>query len=216
MSEIYYKLPVGGSTLFYPCAGNDLQCPIECFSNVVKNFYFVDIRQAGFPQLPERYSVIHERQQCAKNKFVFRCRDRETDREFLIHRWRGQAEVAIRDISSIGIFFFRGDNPVDGEGSSGVLWFGKTLFNEILSRLANGGLIVTDGSNTTHDGPREFAKFWHKRDIGVSARNRVNTCEYAGREFACVGYVGEKYGPTLVWQMLTSPTSMQESNRAHS
>jgi hypothetical protein len=204
MSGIDYRIPVGESTLFYPCAGNDLQCPIECFSGVVKNFYFVDIREAGFPRLPERYSVVREHQQCAKNRSVFRCRDKETDNKFFVHRWRERAEVAIRDISSIGIFFFRGDNPVDGEGSSGVLWFGKTLFNEIQSRLANGGLIVTDGSNTTSDGPTEFAKFWHKRDIGASATSKVNAFEYAGREFACIGYVGEMYGPTLVWQMLTT------------
>jgi len=210
MSGIDFRIPVGESTLFYPCAGKDLQCPIECFSGVVKNFYFVDIqysvdiRQTGLPRLPKRYSVVRERQQCAKNRSIFRCRDKETGDEFFVHRWRDRAEVAIRDISSIGIFFFRGDNPVDGEGSSGILWFGKTLFNEVLSRLANGGLIVTDGSNTTPDGPTEFAKFWHKRDIGASATSKVNTFEYAGRAFACIGYVGEKYGPTLVWQTLTA------------
>lgn len=203
MIDIAFQLPAGDSTLFYPCAGKDLQCPITCFSDKIRDFYFADIRRSGFPRLSDRYSVIRRDQPYAgdpkKVKDTFY--DKATGKEFYVHRWEDRGEAAIHEISSIGIFFFRGDNPVDGEGSSGVLWLGEPLFDEVLRRMAKGGLIVTDGSNTTSDGPKEFAEFWHKTDVGPSAVNRVKGFEYAGREFACIGYVGEKYGPTLVWQL---------------
>ena len=197
---IDYKLEVSEPTLFYPCAGSELQLPIECFSDIVKNFYFVDTRRIRFPQLTDRYSIIGGNKRCVGNPENFR--DEKTDNTFRVHRWQERGEDAIKKIPSIGIFFYRGDNPVDGEGSSGVLWFGKELFDQILARLASGGLIVTDGSNPGPNGPKQFSEFYHNREIGPSVKDKATPFEYEGREFECIGYVGDRYGPTLVWQVL--------------
>ena len=71
-----------------------------------------------------------------------------------------------------------------------------------MSKLPKGGLVVTDGSNSDSGGPRQFSKFYHNRDIGICAKDKAEDFEYEGREFACIGYIGEKYGPTLVWQVM--------------
>lgn len=228
MHKIDYKLKINQPTLFYPCSGNDLILPITCFSDVITNFYFVDIGGITSPcitnkpplsieytdksksshrarelQLGDRYSIVekircNEHPKCFRDTFF----DMETGRNFYVHRWTNKGEEAIKLIPSIGIFFYRGDNPVEGEGSSGVLWLGKDLFGQVLKKMSKGGLVVTDGSNNNHNGPRELSRFWHNNKIGESAKDKVKSFEYEGREFVCIGYIGEKYGPTLVWQLI--------------
>lgn len=48
-------------------------------------------------------------------------------------------------LENISIFFYRRDS--DGEGGSEQYWFSPTLFNLVLYKMIDGGLIVTDGSN---------------------------------------------------------------------
>lgn len=72
-------------------------------------------------------------------------------------------------------------------------------FPRVLERLRPRGLVVTDGSIADDEGPKGLSKFWSDDRIKGQAQTNVVTFEYRKRKFRCVGYVGEKYGPTLVW-----------------
>lgn len=125
----------------------------------------------------------------------------ESGRALRLHRIQKRAEEVVDDLPEIGVFFFRGDNPVDVEGSSGILWLGGTLFCRILQLLIPGGLVVTDGSNPGPGGPKHLSDFYHNRMIREEAVSAARAFEFEGRRFTCVGYVGGKNDPTLVWRV---------------
>jgi len=83
-----------------------------------------------------------------------------------------------------------------------VPWLGRTWLTTILARLVRGGFLVTDGSNRPPDGPPELSRFPGNTDIGAQAARKVRPFEFAGRSLSCVGYAGERYGPTLVWRVV--------------
>lgn len=53
--------------------------------------------------------------------------------------------LAVLGLQNISIFFFRRD--MDDRDGIEQYWFTEGLFNLVLSKMVNGGLIVTDGSN---------------------------------------------------------------------
>ena len=105
------------------------------------------------------------------------------------------------DISSLGVFFHRGDTLAQGEASSGVPWLGRSLFSIVLSKLISGGLVVTDGSNLTPDGPQGLAQFHNDKEVQEAAATAARPFEYETRRFTCIAYAGTKNGPTLVWRV---------------
>lgn len=130
-----------------------------------------------------------------------------TNRKITIHRRRGYGYSAFRtekDISPLGVFFYRGDSM--GEGGSGNQWLAPDHLSEICERLIDGGLIVTDGSGSWHwDG--SVRKNWGYQDLPYSSMPPEEMIAAArpftevGCRFTCRGYVGHRYGPTLVWQV---------------
>jgi hypothetical protein len=70
----------------------------------------------------------------------------------------------------------------------------------VLSKLISGGLLVTDGSQ--HDS-RKYRELWkfHDTKVGREAMELVKGFSRDGCSFACVGYAGQRYGPTLIWQV---------------
>lgn len=132
----------------------------------------------------------------------------ESDQEILIHRRSGYGTGALHhQIESLSVFFYRGDSS--GEGGSGTLWLQgrshrRALIGEVLQKLVPGGLVVTDGSNCPRRGNpyAEFARFHNNHSIEAEATAQVKSFfDKHGRYMTCVGYVGERYGPTLVWQV---------------
>lgn len=196
--EPEYLLKVNDTALFYPCSGNDLELPIRLFGSAITDFYFADIRK---PRLPDLHGIaaIKSRGRPSAPRDILRHQD--SGHEFRLHRVQRRAEEMIAELPKLGVFFFRGDNPHDGEGSSGILWLGEELFSRILDRLIPGGLVVTDGSNPGPGGPEHLSDFYHNREIRDGAISAAIPFDYLGRRFTCVGYVGEMYGPTLVWQV---------------
>ena len=97
------------------------------------------------------------------------------------------------------MFFHRGDTLANGEGSSGVPWLGREWLTKILTKLVPGGFLVTDGSNCPMDGPKALSAFHADGSIGSRAVNEAKAFEFGGRLLSCVGYTGDRYGPTLVW-----------------
>ncbi|MDY0017623.1 MAG: hypothetical protein RBS89_07260 [Candidatus Delongbacteria bacterium] len=116
---------------------------------------------------------------------------------------RGFAEYTLKHIENkIGVFYYRGDG--NGEGGSGITWLGKKRMNLICDKLIDGGLIVTDGSNGSRN-HKQFRKYHNHRDNEESRDEMMKTMtpfkDTKGRTFTCVGYGGERYGPTFIWQV---------------
>lgn len=102
-------------------------------------------------------------------------------------------------LENISIFFLRGDS--NGEGGSNQGWFRKNIFNYILDKLVDGGLIVTDGSSNYHTCPDVAWKgLWDK----LSYENgNYKPCDfsYNDRNFKFLGEFGVKKRGTLIWQV---------------
>ena len=128
-----------------------------------------------------------------------------------IKRRRGYGFSAFRnDIRQIGVFFYRGDSQ--GEGGSGNLWLKPDHIDEFCAKLIDGGLLVTDGSQQsarTKSSPKAeyypLAQYHGTRprpkDPDEIVRTTKPFTDSKGRTFTCVGYAGERYGPTLIWQV---------------
>lgn len=190
--------PIRETALFYPCCGSDLMVPIRLFSSVISDFYLVDVRRPPQPDLSEFATVRPER---GSDRFVTEFTHQLTGHPFRLHRRQQDAQAILHELPPLGVFFFRGDNPVCGEGSSGVLWLGDALFSRVLTLLVPGGFVITDGSSPGPNGPKHLSDFYHDRQVGPSAVSRSVPFRYRGRTFSCVGYAGERYGPTLVWHV---------------
>ena len=117
----------------------------------------------------------------------------------------------------IGVFFYRGDSS---EGGSGTPWLAVEdeggHMHDILARLVDGGLIVTDGSNgmmNDHVICRHYgglSRFLYNRDVTpLEAMQQSNAFTGPlGHKFECVGCVDcicpDDKGPTLIWQVCRS------------
>ena len=125
---------------------------------------------------------------------------RQDQRRITVHQCRGRGYDAFRTFlksrgSSLSIFFYRGDSP--GEGGSGFYWLKKDRLRNVLEVLEDGGLIVSDGSNAV----RQLSTFHRYTDLERMTLEKARSFTFASRRFECVGYLGERYGPTLVWQV---------------
>ena len=135
-------------------------------------------------------------------------------RTIQIKRRRGYGFSAFRnDIQQIGVFFYRGDSG--GEGGSGNLWLKPDHIDEICAKLIDGGLLVTDGSQQSKwTKPAPNSEYWplaqfhggrpRPKDPEEILRVTRPFTDSKGRTFTCVGYAGERYGPTLIWRVARS------------
>jgi hypothetical protein len=144
-----------------------------------------------------------------------------------IMRKRGFGFWTLRnDISSLGIFYYRGDGmeawewmtyfPMFGCGSNNK-WLHNDHVGEVCDKLVDEGLFVTDGSN--HQQKRPYYELWknHRvareiekykkedaekcKDIGRLIDSYKAFTDNKGRKFTCVGYAGYRYGPTMIWKV---------------
>mgnify|MGYP001164048401 CR=1 FL=1 len=135
----------------------------------------------------------------------------QSNREVTIHRRRGYGFSAFRDekeIDKLGVFFYRGDSF--GEGGSGNLWLKPDRLDKVCNKLIDGGLIVSDGSDGC---PRHrknrgiYKELWkyHQKEVSQCPEELIKDMksftDREGRRFSCIGYVGRKYGPTMIWQV---------------
>lgn len=245
--------PLLNTSLYYPCAGNDLEKPVRAFNSVICDFWFVDInyfRETNpadtakepihLPQfkhidkqiLGPPVSSWEERVDNSGNRYRYLEPCTRTDiyehneRIIKINRRRGDGYLSLFgpttlpiSLENLGIFFYRGDSF---EGGTRKWWMSTKptliyrglrvpLLTKVIERLCNYGLLVTDGSNN-----RWNSKKARKRDEQYSQLFRFNlkdiTCKEAvklaksftdenGNRFDCIGHVGKRYGPTLVWKI---------------
>jgi hypothetical protein len=231
---------VKDSALFYPCSGEDLLVPIEIFSPYVTDFWFVDLRYFTRPkkhygfdaradkQSPllsgdDRYELLSmlvfgNPEWPPDEKEIDPCilletyLHRESGREIRIRRRRGYGYSAFRkEISRIGVFFYRGDSA--GEGGSGNHWLSRDHIDEICDKLIDGGLIVSDGSDgaffRVHEDIYKI-QFNQRRkqypSYDFASDSIASFTDHKGRLFSCVGYAGMRYGPSLIWRVNKIPS----------
>lgn len=231
---------VEGTTLFYPCSGNDFIAPLQLFSPFVSEFWFVDSTYFTNGDRADRAKVVFSEEseyELTEKPIVlgsptFRTetrtdpktgkqyphiepcvltetyRHRPTGKTVTVHRRRGCGKIAFeREITSVGVFYYRGDSG--SEGGSGTHWLWRKQFKHVLSKLISGGLVVTDGSEHTPRADSEYRELWKfhgnksNPHIGKEAVDLVTPfTDKDGVSFSCVGYAGHRYGPTLIWRVL--------------
>jgi hypothetical protein len=134
----------------------------------------------------------------------------ENGRHISILRRRGFGQIGlVKEFSrhSISVFMHRGDSQ--GEGGSNAYFLANkrasyppcaNLFSTLSERLADRALIISDGSNSRFSWVRRF----HLPDRVSGKEAYAYHASKPGRQFGgfswrCVGWLSQKYGPTLVW-----------------
>jgi len=112
---------------FYPCCGKDIITPRRILKGFVEEIIFCDIK-------PALESAVAEEQQNAPHlpysRYIY-----------------GDARGVVLTLPRIDVLFHRNDSW--GEGGSGVPVLSNHFLPLVLERMpAEGGLIITDGSNS--------------------------------------------------------------------
>lgn len=178
----------------------------------IDDFWFVDVGDppdssavANYPLEDQSETQVEGQTIRTKEPFSLTVRQeryrKPTGGTFTIHAGTGRGYDALRAVfgasgRKISVFFHRGDSP--GEGGSNFYWLGRKRIRNVLAHLEPGGLIVSDGSLAI---PRLRREFLHEDPAQIVSA--AGSFEVAAHLFTCVGYLGERYGPTLVWK--TSP-----------
>lgn len=213
--------------LLYPCSGTDVQEPVRVFAPSVRELMFCDVSARGPQVLPGYKRVGCE---LSGNPEVRASRRHSQGRSYayvepcvwserlkhqhsgddIVVRWRrgfGQYALAEFREKSISVFMHRGESQGDGGSNT---WFLarerrdheplSNLFDKLALRLRSPALVVSDGSNCRIRPLRRF----HNTDVSAPeafAAMRVVVFEHWGLRWSCVGYMGRRYGPTLIWQV---------------
>jgi hypothetical protein len=113
---------------FYPCCGLDIKQPLELLRPYADEVIFCDINKSLKPRWQNYLNTMAP------------AGPRPT---FLI----GDAREVISQVILINVLFYRKDS--DGEGGSGIYVLGDSFLPQVLQRFPrDGGLIITDGSNS--------------------------------------------------------------------
>jgi len=115
-------------TAFYPCCNRDVEEPPQILAGEVQRIVFCDINPSS-------------EQHWRRTRTNFPGGLPAT--EFIVN----DAVAALSEIGVIDVLFYRRDSG--GEGGSGVFVLGDMFLRRLLTRFPpNGGLIITDGSNS--------------------------------------------------------------------
>ncbi len=204
--------------LFYPSAGPDISTPITSFMPYIDEFWFADINyDLTKPLLTQKDYQLNSKHRSELSGTTLR-RDEPftvevssesythlpTGRVFLANVCRGRGydtfRVAFKDTEKLlSVFFYRGDSPGEG-GGSGFRWLRKPILKYVLAQLDPYAIIVSDGSHAM----RKLSQFHRDDSVGAEAVSKSKSFNCRERHFECIGYLGERYGPTLVWSVDTA------------
>ena len=203
--------------LFYPSAGSDFSTPIASFLPYIDEFWFADINyDLTKPLLTQKDYQLNSRHPSKLSGTTLRRNEPftvevssesythlPTSRVFLANVCCGRGydtfRVAFQDTKRLlSVFFYRGDSP--GEGGSGFRWLRKPMLKYVLAQLDPHAIIVSDGSCAM----RNLSQFHGDGSVGIGAVSKSKSFKYRERHFECIGYLGERYGPTLAWSVDTA------------
>ncbi len=109
---------------FYPCCADDISESRHLLTGLVDEIIYCDHRR------PRSWSSESKQTEPPAIRLV-----------------QGDVKQIIPDLPPIKVFFYRRDSS--GEGGSGLYLLGKKWLGEILNHFSpEGGLIITDGSNS--------------------------------------------------------------------
>jgi hypothetical protein len=207
VSDAFRGLSEG--VLFYPSAGTDLDLPLRVFRPWLNEFWFVDPSYDVDKRYGPRDLFLENVQLEETDGATLRCGTpyRITIRHevyrtdagdaFSVHACRGRGfDVFNSQFRAKGrmltVFFHRGDSL--GEGGSNFYWLGRKRLEAVLKQLEPGGIVVSDGSLA-------LRQFRHELDNEApSDFSSISPFHAKGYHFQCVGYLGQRYGPTLAWK----------------
>jgi hypothetical protein len=143
-----YKIPKG--SLFYPCSGRDVFDAIEFFGDRVNECHFSDpfnpfVKTLNRDVAPKISDVIKLQNIGNVVRHEGGATKKSVHGQLSVFHQKDGIFTLIDDITNMSVFYYRGDSQ--GEGGSGQNWLGPVLFDLVLSRIMNGGLICTDGAN---------------------------------------------------------------------
>lgn len=245
-------IPAGA--LFYPCSGSDTCDPLYMFMDQVNEFHFADMGSIMLPNV-ERPNMVSRRipDMLLDQSLVKAVRSKgrisipfeksnnpinvrhvsweltgDEDRNVDIYCWRTNAKHLLPFLKSIAVYYYRGDGH--GEGGSGLDWLNSNWFDQVLEKMPNGALILTDCGNVELSDKPTVP--WSKMPIFSDFENRsvqekyfMDNCqdgfeydeeiidfvenadnlnfEYAGRAFKHIGIYGKscKGWPVHGWQI---------------
>jgi hypothetical protein len=197
-------LPKGA--LFYPCCGSDVEVPISEFADCVESFHFADpFNPPGLPYSRARAAEFISVPYVGTVVGLLSAPVRRTLRghSTIVHASDGLLALH-HHIPDLSIFYYCGDST--GEGGSNQLWLNPVLFHYVLSRLYDGGLIVTDGSNCGYtDFDLDIIAPWN-RFAGLppfSDASIGDNIQYLNRTFTYVGALdrGQERKPLGIWSV---------------
>lgn len=201
---------IAGSRFFYPCSGDDVSEPLEAFGRLLPEFTFSDpdYRRRDRPRRGhhEQHEPDASYHAWALDSVSERFRRPDGGQVSVIYDPR-DAGLVLRERfgeRTIGVFMHRGDGS--GEGGSGLSFltdsrpFGGFLsyFDDLKPRLADRALVITDGSNTNVPW---LSRFYSRSASGSEAFDKLKDQDHqlGGFSWRCVGWMGRRYGPALVW-----------------
>lgn len=126
----------------------------------------------------------------------------QEERNIKVYRHIQDGLITFMGLDKIAVFFLRGDS--EGEGGSGQRWFQPEIFDLILDKMVDGGLLVTDGSS--YD-PKTYLSvqwrlLWVNKDYHRNDNpKRPDDFYYKGRLFKCIEKCGHRYGPVYIWKV---------------
>ena len=211
----------------YPCAGHDYQPAINILEPYVRNFTFCDLQYpAGLQMKPvleppefeltssdtegAAYSeirIVDGHKEIDPSTLIELYRSRRSDRLISIKRRRGFGQFALLSAAprSISVFMHRGDSP--GEGGSNTYFLADCnsryapigcLLTKLEERLTDRAIVLSDGSNTRL---KKLKKLHCQNISGTEALNSMGgaTFTHGAFRWSCIGFIDNKYGPTLAW-----------------
>lgn len=137
---------------------------------------------------------------------ICHCLHKPSRKMITVHLRRGCGLRCLEknEFEHVSVFFYRGDSTA--EGGSGHMWLvlGAAWFSQLVGRMPNGSLLVTDGSNRngrmrSHLGLDRRINRWDRAKIDANKKIKTGF-QKDGHSYRLVGRVSDRYGPTCVWQ----------------
>lgn len=218
---------VSAGSFLYPCAGHDYQPAISIFAPHLSEFTFCDLNYPAGLQMrpvvgPPEYELISSDTEGEVHSEISRVNghieidpstlievyvQRQSGRSITIRRRRGFGQFTLLNagLRSISVFMHRGDSP--GESGSNIYFLADcrssytpigSLLTKLEERLTDRAIVLSDGSNTRLKKLRTL----HRQNVsGAEAFRRMAGTSFTHGAFRwnCIGFIDNRYGPTLAW-----------------
>lgn len=198
-------------SLLYPCCGSDIEDALRRFGPFVSACHFADpfdpplvkrIRENNRPvAIPNVVNIV------PGIGHTWTIERDELPCPVVVHQKDGLLTL-LQDISHLAVFYYRGDSQ--GEGGSDQRWLWPVLFEVVISRLLEGGIVCTDGSNSNcwSEGLSTYSPFvmLGGNPPRFLPRSRVgDKIVYGPRTLECIAELqGKNQGSTmLAWRVKT-------------